>query len=67
VARKILLDAGVNGLVPLTLWYPTDRYGSETAPEFRELKSRLDGSGLFRGTLTSRPWKTCEAGYRGGE
>ncbi|WRZ94227.1 ABC transporter substrate-binding protein [Streptomyces sp. NBC_01007] len=66
-ARKILLDAGINGRVPLTLWYTTDRYGSETAPEFRELKSQLEGSGLFWVTLKSRPWKTYEAGYRGGE
>jgi peptide/nickel transport system substrate-binding protein len=66
-ARKILLDAHINGRVPLTLWYTTDRYGSETAPEFRELKSQLERSGLFTVTLRSRPWKTYEAGYRAGE
>jgi peptide/nickel transport system substrate-binding protein len=66
-ARKILLDAGITQRVPLTLWYTTDRYGSETAPEFRELKSQLEGSGLFSVTLKSRPWKTYEAGYRKGE
>ncbi|MFF3615871.1 ABC transporter substrate-binding protein [Streptomyces sp. NPDC002580] len=66
-ARKILLDAGIDERVPLTLWYTTDRYGSETAPEFRELKSQLEGSGLFTVTLKSRPWKTYEAGYRAGE
>lgn len=66
-ARKILLEAGINERVPLTLWYTTDRYGSETAPEFQELKSQLEGSGLFRVTLRSRPWKTYEAGYRKGE
>ncbi|MET7983498.1 ABC transporter substrate-binding protein [Streptomyces sp. NPDC005281] len=66
-ARKILHDAGIDRRVPLTLWYTTDRYGSETDPEFRELKRQLDGSGLFTVTLRSRPWKTYEAGYRGGE
>ncbi|MFD8735108.1 ABC transporter substrate-binding protein [Streptomyces sp. NPDC059618] len=66
-ARKILRDAGIDRPVPLTLWYTTDRYGSETAPEFRELKRQLDGSGLFTVTLRSRPWKTYEAGYRDGE
>ncbi|MET9889747.1 ABC transporter substrate-binding protein [Streptomyces sp. NPDC006465] len=66
-ARKILRDAGIDERVPLTLWYTTDRYGSETAPEFRELKSQLEGSGLFTVTLKSRPWKTYEAGYRDGE
>lgn len=66
-ARKILLEAGINERVPLILWYTTDRYGSETAPEFQELKSQLEGSGLFRVTLRSRPWKTYEAGYRKGE
>ncbi|MEU8788459.1 ABC transporter substrate-binding protein [Streptomyces sp. NPDC048643] len=66
-ARKILLDSGINRRVPLTLWYTTDRYGSETAPEFRELRRQLDNSGLFTVTLRSRPWKTYEAGYRDGE
>ncbi|WP_326789050.1 ABC transporter substrate-binding protein [Streptomyces sp. NBC_00151] len=66
-ARKILHDAGIDERVPLTLWYTTDRYGSETAPEFSELKRQLDGSGLFTVTLRSRPWKTYEAGYRSGE
>ncbi|MFH8392281.1 ABC transporter substrate-binding protein [Streptomyces sp. NPDC018036] len=66
-ARKILHDAGIDRRVPLTLWYTTDRYGSETGPEFSELKRQLDGSGLFSVTLRSRPWKTYEAGYRSGE
>ncbi len=34
-ARKILSRAGINRPVPLTLWYTTDRYGSETAPSSR--------------------------------
>ncbi|MFI9650322.1 ABC transporter substrate-binding protein [Streptomyces sp. NPDC052040] len=66
-ARTILRHAGITGRVPLTLWYTTDRYGSETAPEFRELKRQLEGSGLFTVTLESRPWKTYEEGYRKGE
>ncbi|WP_328556801.1 ABC transporter substrate-binding protein [Streptomyces sp. NBC_00358] len=66
-ARKILRDAGIGERVPLTLWYTTDRYGSETAPEFRELKRQLEDSGLFTVTLRSRPWKTYEAGYRAGD
>ncbi|MFC3578234.1 ABC transporter substrate-binding protein [Streptomyces yaanensis] len=66
-ARKILSEAGITGRVPLTLWYTTDRYGSETAPEFRELKRQLDGSGLFQVTLKGRPWKTYVEGYRKGE
>ncbi|MFE9097493.1 ABC transporter substrate-binding protein [Streptomyces sp. NPDC007264] len=66
-ARKILSEAGINQRVPLTLWYTTDRYGSETAPEFREIKRQLDGSGLFQVTLKSRPWKTYVAGYQKGE
>ncbi|MFE1287256.1 ABC transporter substrate-binding protein [Streptomyces sp. NPDC058751] len=66
-ARKILRDADIDERVPLTLWYTTDRYGSGTAPEFRELKRQLDRSGLFTVTLRSRPWKTYEEGYRNGE
>ena len=66
-ARKLLLEAGITGHVPLTLWYTTDRYGSETRPEFEELKRQLEDSGLFKVTLKSRPWKTYEAGYRKGE
>jgi peptide/nickel transport system substrate-binding protein len=66
-ARKLLTDAGIEQRVPLTLWYTSDRYGSETALEFRELKRQLDDSGLFTITLKSRPWKTYVTGYQKGE
>ncbi|MFD5793920.1 ABC transporter substrate-binding protein [Streptomyces diastatochromogenes] len=66
-ARKILLDAGITQRVPLTLWYTTDRYGSETALMFQELKRQLEDSGLFTITLKSRPWKTYVVGYQNGE
>ncbi|MEW2286941.1 ABC transporter substrate-binding protein [Streptomyces sp. NPDC047841] len=66
-ARTILSDAGITRPVPLTLWYTTDRYGSETALMFRELKRQLDGSGLFSITLRSRPWKSYVVGYQNGE
>ncbi|MEU6575764.1 ABC transporter substrate-binding protein [Streptomyces sp. NPDC046805] len=66
-ARKILTGAGITQRVPLTLWYTTDRYGSETALEFQELKSQLVRSGLFTVTLKSRPWKTYVVGYQKGE
>lgn len=66
-ARKILSEAGINEPVPLTLWYTSDRYGSATKAEFEEIKQQLDGSGLFKITLKSRPWKTYVDGYRKGE
>ncbi|MEU5534055.1 ABC transporter substrate-binding protein [Streptomyces sp. NPDC020362] len=66
-ARKILTDAGITKRIPLTFWYTTDRYGSETALMFRELKQELDSSGLFSITLKSRPWKTYVVGYQKGE
>ncbi|MFJ3641009.1 ABC transporter substrate-binding protein [Streptomyces sp. NPDC090108] len=66
-ARKILDGAGIHQRVPLTLWYTTDRYGSETAVMFQELKRQLDDSGLFDVTLRSRPWKTYVVGYQKGE
>ncbi|MGW0767452.1 ABC transporter substrate-binding protein [Streptomyces sp. NPDC002676] len=66
-ARKILSDAGITQRVPLTFWYTTDRYGSETGEMFKELKRELDGSGLFTITLESRPWKTYVVGYQKGE
>lgn len=66
-ARKLLTDAGITQTVPLTLWYTTDRYGSETATEFKELKRQLEASGLFKITLKSRPWKTYVKGYQNGE
>ncbi|MDG9715759.1 ABC transporter substrate-binding protein [Streptomyces sp. DH24] len=66
-ARKILAEAGITTPVPLTFWYTTDRYGSETALEFKELKRQLEESGLFEITLKSRPWKTYVAGYQKGE
>ncbi|MFE0925118.1 ABC transporter substrate-binding protein [Streptomyces mutabilis] len=66
-AREILTDAGITESVPLTLWYTSDRYGSETAQEFKEIKRQLDASGLFEITLESRPWKTYVTGYQKGE
>ncbi|MCX4406014.1 MULTISPECIES: ABC transporter substrate-binding protein [unclassified Streptomyces] len=66
-ARKILSDAGISERVPLTLWYTTDRYGSETALEFRELKRQLEASGLFTVTLKGRPWTAFVDGYEKGE
>ncbi|WP_179235789.1 ABC transporter substrate-binding protein [Streptomyces sp. CS113] len=66
-AREILRDVDITEPVPLTLWYTTDRYGSETAEEFEEIKRQLDASGLFKVTLKSRPWKTYVAGYQKGE
>ncbi|MFE9173927.1 ABC transporter substrate-binding protein [Streptomyces kebangsaanensis] len=66
-ARKFLTDEGITQKVPLTFWYTTDRYGSETAKEFQELKRQLEDSGLFTITLKSRPWKTYVVGYQRGE
>ena len=66
-ARKILTKAGITQPVPLTFWYTSDRYGSDTAKEFQELKRQLDDSGLFEITLKSRPWKTYVLGYQKGE
>ncbi|WP_197287586.1 ABC transporter substrate-binding protein [Streptomyces apocyni] len=66
-AEKILTDAGINEVVPLTLWYTTERYGSVTRAEFEELKRQLEKTGLFKVTLKSRPWKEYEQGYREGE
>ncbi|MEV5430754.1 ABC transporter substrate-binding protein [Streptomyces sp. NPDC052701] len=66
-ARRILADAGITERVPLTLWYTTDRYGSETALEFQELEKQLEASGLFTVTLKSRPWNTYVKGYQNGE
>ncbi|MBZ6232185.1 ABC transporter substrate-binding protein [Streptomyces olivaceus] len=66
-ARKLLTGAGITERVPLTLWYTSDRYGSETATGFKEIKRQLDASGLFEITLESRPWKTYVTGYQKGE
>lgn len=66
-AREILTDAGITERVPLTLWYTTDRYGSETALEFKELERQLEASKLFDITLKSRPWKTYVEGYQKGQ
>ncbi|MEU6806325.1 ABC transporter substrate-binding protein [Streptomyces neyagawaensis] len=66
-AKKILEGAGITEPVPLTLWYTSDRYGSQTKPAFEELKRQLEESGLFKVTLKSRPWKTYFQGYQKGE
>ena len=66
-ARTILTNANITGRVPLTLWYTTDRYGSSTAVEFKEIKRQLEASGLFTVTIKGRPWKTYVQGYNKGE
>jgi peptide/nickel transport system substrate-binding protein len=66
-ARQVLTRAGITEPVPLTLWYTTDRYGSETARQFKEIERQLEASGLFEVTLKSRPWKTYVTGYQKGE
>ncbi|WP_443032784.1 ABC transporter substrate-binding protein [Streptomyces sp. BA2] len=63
-AANILKSAGINEPVPLTLWYTTDRYGSATAGEFKEIKRQLEDSGLFKITLKSRPWTEFDAGTK---
>ncbi|MFG3100639.1 ABC transporter substrate-binding protein [Streptomyces sp. NPDC048182] len=65
-ARRILTAAGITAPVPLTLWYTSDRYGSETAAEFAEIRRQLEKSGLFTVTLKSRPWKAYVEGYQKG-
>ncbi|GAA3814741.1 ABC transporter substrate-binding protein [Streptomyces phyllanthi] len=66
-AKQILLDDGITERVPLTFWYTSDRYGSQTKPAFQELKRQLEASGLFDITLKSRPWKDYVEGYQKGE
>ncbi|WP_030041433.1 ABC transporter substrate-binding protein, partial [Streptomyces resistomycificus] len=66
-ARQILTEAGITDRVPLTFWYTSDRYGSQTKPAFEELKRQLEVSGLFSVTLKSRPWNTYVEGYQKGE
>ncbi|MFF4585825.1 ABC transporter substrate-binding protein [Streptomyces sp. NPDC001388] len=66
-AAAILSDAGISSPVPLTLWYTSDRYGSDTALEFKELKRQLEASGLFKITLKSRAWNDYVVGYQKGE
>jgi peptide/nickel transport system substrate-binding protein len=66
-AQDILLAAGITEKVPLKLWYTTDRYGSATEPEFKEIKRQLNDSGLFDVTIEGSPWKTYVEGYSKGE
>lgn len=66
-ARRMLTDAGITEPVPLTLWYTSDRYGSETALQFKEIERQLEASGLFTVTLKTRPWKSYVDGYQKGE
>ncbi|MFD3517958.1 ABC transporter substrate-binding protein [Streptomyces sp. NPDC058657] len=66
-AKRTLRAAGITRPVPLTLWYPTDRYGSATALEFAELKRQLEASGLFTITVRGRAWKEFQGGVQKGE
>ncbi len=66
-ARAFLTDAGITSPVSLTMWYASDRYGSQTKPMFEEIKRELESSGLFKITLKSRPWTQFVAGYQKGQ
>ncbi|AJE83840.1 lipoprotein oligopeptide binding protein [Streptomyces albus] len=66
-AERILTKAGIRKKVPLTFWYPTDRFGSVTGPEFEEIKRQLNASGLFEVTVEGRPWKEYAKGFRKGK
>uniref|UniRef100_UPI00210E9208 ABC transporter substrate-binding protein n=1 Tax=Streptomyces sp. ODS05-4 TaxID=2944939 RepID=UPI00210E9208 len=65
-AAELLSDAGITEPVELTFWYTTDRYGSGTAAEFKELKRQLEASKLFKVTLQGKPWKEFQGGYQKG-
>lgn len=66
-ARAFLTDAGITSPVSLTMWYTSDRFGSQTKPMFEEIKHELESSGLFKITLKSRPWTQFLAGYQKGQ
>ncbi|MEU6735765.1 ABC transporter substrate-binding protein [Streptomyces physcomitrii] len=66
-AERILTKAGIRKKVPLTFWYPTDRFGSVTGPEFEEIKRQLNASGLFEVKVEGRPWKEYAKGFRKGK
>ena len=66
-ARDILLKAGVKTPVSLTLWYASDRYGSQTKPMFEEIKRELESSKLFRITLKHRRWNQFQEDYKHGK
>jgi peptide/nickel transport system substrate-binding protein len=66
-AAETLQSAGITDPVPLTLWYPTDRYGSATAREFKELERQLDDSGLFEVTVKGQKWEQFAAAFNKGE
>lgn len=66
-AKEALAQGGVNGKVSLTLWYATDRYGSVTAREFKEIKRQLEASGLFEIKIKGRPWNQFQKGYAKGQ
>ncbi|MEV7615125.1 ABC transporter substrate-binding protein [Streptomyces sp. NPDC089799] len=66
-ARKYLKDANVQTPVELSFWYTTDRYGSSTAEEFKEIQRQLEDSGLFKVTVQGKPWKEFQQGYKSGQ
>ncbi|WP_406002094.1 ABC transporter substrate-binding protein [Streptomyces sp. NBC_00829] len=66
-ARQTLRGAGITKPVPLTFWYSSDRYGSASTPEFRELKRQLDASGLFEITVKGLPEKDFQKGIKSGQ
>ncbi|MEU6486668.1 ABC transporter substrate-binding protein [Streptomyces sp. NPDC046887] len=65
-AAELLSEAGITEPVELTFWYTTDRYGSGTEAEFKELKRQLEATKLFKVTVQGKPWKEFQGGYQKG-
>jgi peptide/nickel transport system substrate-binding protein len=55
-AKSLLLKAGINTPVKLTLHYTTDHYGPATEKEFKILQTQLNNSGLFDVTIQGTVW-----------
>ncbi|MBO4260493.1 ABC transporter substrate-binding protein [Streptomyces griseorubiginosus] len=66
-AKSLLIKAGINTPVKLTLHYTTDHYGSATAKEFQILQKQLNDSGLFDVSIQGAKWDDFVPAERKGE
>jgi peptide/nickel transport system substrate-binding protein len=65
-AKSLLTKASITAPVKLTLHYTTDHYGSATKDEFEQLRTQLNGSGLFDVSIKGEPWATFVPAERKG-
>jgi len=63
-AKQLLKQAGIKTPIKIRLGYTPTHYGPNTVDEANELKSELNGSGLFQATTDDAEWERYQTLYK---